>query len=84
MTAKEQRKALKLEGGSHNKYIILISQRGKKILENRIKSDSRKIIKYGMERSWGPASTKLKMVNQCLQYPLDYNHDNSGFQVPIG
>lgn len=37
-----------------------------------------------MKRLWGLVSTKLKMVNQCLQYPVDYHHDRSDFQVPIG
>lgn len=37
-----------------------------------------------MERSWGLLSTKLKMVNQCLQYPVDYHHNSSGFGVAIG
>ena len=32
-----------------------------------------------MERSWGLVSTKLKMVNQCLQYPVDYHPDSPGF-----
>lgn len=30
-----------------------------------------------MEGSWGLVSTKLKMVNQCLQYPVGYHQDSS-------
>lgn len=36
-----------------------------------------------MEGSWGLVSTKLKMVNQCLQYPVDYHQDSSSFRASI-
>jgi len=52
----------------YHKYIIFINQRGK-YPQNGIKSDSIKMIKYCMERSWGLVSTKLKIIKQCLKIP---------------